>query len=84
MGPSTPDRATRSPAPAAEPSAAQRGQLLTETKPRDLSTAASAPGAVGPREAWTWFDEWAQDVADALNRMRVDEAYRREIAARAK
>ncbi len=84
MNRATPDMTTPSPAPAAGPSAAQPGQLLTETRPRDHATEASAPGTVDSGETWTWLHEWAQGAVDGLNRMRVDEAYRREIAARAK
>lgn len=29
-------------------------------------------------------EEWAQGAVEKLNRMRTDEAYRREVAARAK
>lgn len=81
MSQNTPDMMS---SPTVEPSAIQPGQMLTETRPNDHAAAASVPGAVDSGEAWTWFDEWSQNVANSLNRMRVDEAYRREIAARAK
>ena len=84
MSHTTPDMMPPLPAPAVEPSATQPGQALTEIRPRDPSTSASVPKAVGPGEAWTWADAWAQGAVDGLNRMRIDEAYRREIAARAK
>lgn len=54
--------------------------------PEDTQEAAPAPESTpsGENSAPEWLREIGQAMVDGLNRMRTDEAYRREIASRTK